>query len=46
MANSTWQEWLLHCFHQTLEVVFYIVHYNIDFIHITTYDDFLQHRNK
>lgn len=26
--------------------MFYVVHNNIDFIHITTYNDFLKHKNK
>lgn len=26
--------------------MFHIVHYNIDFIHITTYNNFLKHKNK
>jgi len=46
MANCTWQKRLLHGFHQTLQIVFYVVHYNVDFIHIATYNNFLQHRNK
>lgn len=37
----TWQEGLLHSFHQTLQVMFYIVHHNVDLVHIASNDYFL-----
>lgn len=38
---TTWQERLLHGFHQTLQVVFDIVHDDVDLIHIASHNYFL-----
>lgn len=47
MSHVTWQEGLLHGLHQTLQVVFYIIHHNVDLVHITSNNYFLmQGKNK
>lgn len=46
ISDVTWQERLLHGLHQTLQVMFYIVHHNIDLVHITSNNDFLKQVKK
>lgn len=42
--DITWQERLLHGFHQTLQVMFDIVHDNVDLVHIASNNYFLEYR--
>ncbi len=46
MSLITWQERLLHGFHQTLKVMFYVVHDDVDLVHITSNNYFLTKEKK
>lgn len=37
----TWKERLLHSFHQTLQIMFYVVHHNVDLVHVAPDNYFL-----
>lgn len=41
MSDVTWQEGLFHGLHQALQVMFYIVHHNVDLIHVAPDNDLL-----
>lgn len=44
-SGHTGQEGLFHGLHETLQIMFNIIHHNVDFIHITAHDDLLQDKH-
>lgn len=40
-TSVTWKKRLLHSFHQTLQIMFYIVHHNVDLVHVAPNNYFL-----
>jgi len=43
-THHTNKEWLLHRLHQTLQVVFNVIHHNVDLVNVRTDNDLLQMR--
>lgn len=40
-SHITWQEGLLHGFHEALQVMFYVIHHDVNLVHIASNNYFL-----